>query len=62
MRSKAVCWTVARAEPARPRGRRRRRTEEPAEASHEEGAREVAADRFEVSDEILEVPSFLRDG
>ena len=31
-------------------------------ASHEEGAREVAADRFEVSDEILEVPSFLRDG
>jgi cell division protein FtsZ len=42
--------------------KRRRRTEEPAEASHEEGAREVAADRFEVSDEILEVPSFLRDG
>ncbi|TMM22667.1 MAG: cell division protein FtsZ [Actinobacteria bacterium] len=43
--------------------RRRRRTEEPAEASsQEEGAREVAADRFEVSDEILEVPSFLRDG
>src|SRR5437867_2515923 len=28
--------------------RRRRRTEEPAEASQEEGAREVAADRFEV--------------
>ncbi|MGZ4257301.1 MAG: cell division protein FtsZ [Gaiellaceae bacterium] len=42
--------------------RRRRRTVEPAEASQEEGPREVAADRFEVSDEILEVPSFLRDG
>ncbi|HTS73125.1 MAG TPA: cell division protein FtsZ [Gaiellaceae bacterium] len=46
--------------PSRPR--RRRRAEEPAEASSEEGGRAVAADRFEVSDEILEVPSFLRDG
>jgi cell division protein FtsZ len=43
--------------------RRRRRTEEPAEAAHEgESGREVPAERFEVSDEILEVPSFLRDG
>ena len=43
--------------------RRRRRTEEPAEAGHEgEPGREVPAERFEVSDEILEVPSFLRDG
>src|SRR5881628_3470588 len=38
--------------------RRRRRTEEPAEAGHEgEPGREVPAERFEVSDEILEVPS-----
>src|SRR5213594_162885 len=43
--------------------RRRRRTEEPAETAHEgEAGREVPAERFEVSDEILEVPSFLRDG
>src|SRR2546430_2727441 len=43
--------------------RRRRRTEEHAEAAHEgEGGREVPAERFEVSDEALEVPSFLRDG
>jgi cell division protein FtsZ len=41
--------------------RRRRRAEEPAQAS-QEGDREVPAERFEVSDEILEVPSFLRDG
>jgi cell division protein FtsZ len=41
--------------------RRRRRVEEPAEVGHE-GEREVPAERFEVSDEILEVPSFLRDG
>jgi cell division protein FtsZ len=41
--------------------RRRRRTEEPAEAGHE-ADREVPAERFEVSDEVLEVPSFLRDG
>jgi cell division protein FtsZ len=40
--------------------RRRRRIEEPAETP--EGDREVPAERFEVSDEILEVPSFLRDG
>jgi len=43
--------------------RRKRRTEQPAEEGHEgEGPREVPAERFEVSDEILEVPSFLRDG
>src|SRR5436309_5319121 len=42
--------------------RRRRRTAEPAAASHEEegAAREVPAERFEVPEEILEVPSFLR--
>src|ERR1051325_11386150 len=34
------------------RRRRRRRIEEPAEAGQEESGREVAADRFEVSDEI----------
>ncbi|MGB2874239.1 MAG: cell division protein FtsZ [Gaiellaceae bacterium] len=42
--------------------RRRRRAEVPAEEGQEpEGQREVPAERFEVSDEILEVPSFLRD-
>jgi cell division protein FtsZ len=42
--------------------RRRRRTEEPAETTQEpEGQREVPAERFEVSEDILEVPSFLRD-
>src|SRR5215475_2690387 len=41
--------------------RRRRRAEEPADPGRE-GEREVPAERFEVSDEILEVPSFLRDG
>jgi hypothetical protein len=42
--------------------RRRRRVEEPAEVGQEqEGAREVPAERFEVPEEILEVPSFLRD-
>jgi cell division protein FtsZ len=42
--------------------RRRRRAEEPAEPGHEhEGQREVPAERFEVSEDILEVPSFLRD-
>src|SRR5438034_4140983 len=43
--------------------RRRRRTEEPAEAPQEQegAAREVPAERFEVPEEILEVPSFLRD-
>src|SRR5881398_972481 len=43
--------------------RRKRRTEQPVEQNGEPGApREVPAERFEVSDEILEVPSFLRDG
>ena len=42
--------------------RRRRRSEQPAEEAGEPtGSREVPAERFEVSDEILEVPSFLRD-
>jgi cell division protein FtsZ len=41
--------------------RRRRRAEEPAdEGRREEGEREPR-DRFEVGDDILEVPSFLRD-
>jgi cell division protein FtsZ len=44
------------------RTRRKRRTEQPVEQNGEQGApREVPAERFEVSDEILEVPSFLRD-
>jgi len=46
------------------RHRRRRRAEEPAEAlngAQAEGAREVPAERFEVPDDVLEVPSFLRD-
>src|SRR5438094_8915167 len=45
--------------------RRRRRAEQPAEeaaAAEAGGQREVPAERFEVSDEILEVPSFLLDG
>ena len=41
--------------------RRRRRTEEPAE-NETETPREVPAERFEISDDVLEVPSFLRDG
>ncbi len=41
--------------------RRRRRVEEPAEGEAE-SPREVPAERFEISDEVLEVPSFLRDG
>jgi cell division protein FtsZ len=41
--------------------RRRRRAEEPAEGEAET-PREVPAERFEVSEDILEVPSFLRDG
>jgi cell division protein FtsZ len=43
--------------------RRRRRTEEPADESHREheAPREQPAERFEVSDDVLEVPSFLRD-
>jgi cell division protein FtsZ len=43
--------------------RRRRRTEEPAEETRAdaEGQREAPAERFEVTDDVLEVPSFLRD-
>ena len=44
--------------------RRRRRTEEPAQERRPEGEPErepQPAERFEVSDDILEVPSFLRD-
>ena len=42
--------------------RRRRHTEQPAEEAPESGGqREVPAERFEVPDEVLEVPSFLRD-
>jgi cell division protein FtsZ len=40
--------------------RRRRRAEEPA-AEGEEAPREVPAERFEVTEDVLEVPSFLRD-
>ncbi len=40
--------------------RRRRRAEEPAEGEAET-PREVPAERFEISEDILEVPSFLRD-
>jgi cell division protein FtsZ len=46
------------------RARRRKRTEEPAteeRASSEEGQREQPAEAFELSDDVLEVPSFLRD-
>ena len=44
------------------RVRRRRRTEEPAEETRPdaEGQRETPAERFEVTDDVLEVPSFLR--
>jgi hypothetical protein len=41
--------------------RRKRRTEEPAE-NESETPREVPAERFEISEDLLEVPSFLRDG
>jgi cell division protein FtsZ len=43
--------------------RRRRRAEEPADEARreQEGEREQPRDRFEVEDDILEVPSFLRD-
>src|SRR3954469_1775548 len=41
--------------------KRRRRTEEPVEETKDEGQREPAAERFEFNDEVLEVPSFLRD-
>jgi cell division protein FtsZ len=40
--------------------RRRRRAEEPA-AEGEEAPREVPAERFEVTEDVFEVPSFLRD-
>ena len=45
------------------RRRRKQRTEESVEAvaNGTEPAREVPAERFEVPDEVLEVPSFLRD-
>jgi cell division protein FtsZ len=43
------------------RMRRRRRSEEPVDESREEGQREQPAERFEVTDDVLEVPSFLRD-
>jgi len=45
------------------RRRRKQRTEEAVEAvaNGAEPAREVPAERFEVPDEVLEVPSFLRD-
>jgi cell division protein FtsZ len=41
--------------------RRRKRAEEPAEGESET-PREVPAERFEISEDVLEVPSFLRDG
>ena len=41
--------------------RRRRHTEEPVDQSKDEGQREQPAERFELSDDVLEVPSFLRD-
>jgi len=40
--------------------RRRRRAEEPADESKDEGQREPS-ERFELTDGVLEVPSFLRD-
>ena len=43
------------------RTRRRRRSEEAADDSREDAPREQQSDRFEVSDDVLEVPSFLRD-
>jgi cell division protein FtsZ len=43
------------------RTRRRRRTEEPVDEPRDEGQREQPAERFELSDDVLEVPSFLRD-
>ncbi len=41
--------------------RRRKRAEEPVEGESET-PREVPAERFEISEDVLEVPSFLRDG
>jgi cell division protein FtsZ len=43
------------------RTRRRRRAEEPAEEGREGEQREPQSDRFELTDDVLEVPSFLRD-
>jgi cell division protein FtsZ len=40
--------------------RRRRHTEEPVDQPKDEGQREPA-ERFELNDDVLEVPSFLRD-
>jgi hypothetical protein len=40
--------------------RRRRRSEEPADEPRDESQREPA-ERFELTDDVLEVPSFLRD-
>ena len=41
--------------------KRRRRTEEPVDEAKDEGQREQPAERFEFNDDVLEVPSFLRD-
>jgi cell division protein FtsZ len=41
--------------------RRRRRVEEPADEARREQEGQQPAERFEVGDDILEVPSFLRD-
>jgi cell division protein FtsZ len=43
------------------RVRRRRRSEETHDESREDAQGEQPRDRFEVSDDVLEVPSFLRD-
>jgi cell division protein FtsZ len=43
------------------RVRRRRRSEETPDESREDTPREQQSDRFEVPDDVLEVPSFLRD-
>src|SRR5690349_22454890 len=41
--------------------RRRRRTEEPTQEGREGEQREQPSERFEITDDVLEVPSFLRD-
>ncbi|HET7555407.1 MAG TPA: hypothetical protein VFJ75_07125, partial [Gaiellaceae bacterium] len=41
--------------------RRRRRPEEAAEERREGEQREQPSERFELTDDVLEVPSFLRD-
>jgi cell division protein FtsZ len=43
------------------RTRRRKRTEEPADEKRTGEERREPAERFDVSDDVLEVPSFLRD-